>query len=166
MSGVSTRADIPAEATQDPTDVVDLGLDLDYEQRPVGGTEREDVDPPPEPTLADLNISKSQSSTWQRLAALPEADLDLRPDLPPALRELSRDVAAAACVNQVALLPASDEPNRIRINGQPDPEQVESRRSEARIDGCAACLQAPNCRLVRVEPASELTLAPPKALRR
>jgi hypothetical protein len=144
--GVPTRAHVPTDAPEDPPEVVDLGLDLDHQQRAVRCPVRQHVDPPAEPTLADLH---------------------LRSNLPAALLELSRYVAAAPSVDQVVLLSATCQSDRVRVDRHPDPEQIQggTRQSDVQV-GLPPCLETLDGGLIRTKPAGEFALGPAECLAR
>jgi hypothetical protein len=63
-------------------------------------------------------------------------------------------------VDQVALFVSAGQPDRVRVDRNADPEQVEGGGRKSSIDGRAAGFETADCRLVRFEPSSELALAP------
>ncbi|MEA2606732.1 MAG: hypothetical protein QOI00_1489 [Chloroflexota bacterium] len=143
--GVLTRAHVPGETSEDSPEVVDLRLDLDHEQCAVRRPVRKHIDPPAEPTLTDL---------------------DLGPHPPAAFGELSRHVATTSSVDEIALLASAGESDRVRVDRQPNSEQVESGAGKLCVDRWAARLEAADRRLIGSETPRQFALAPPEALGR
>jgi hypothetical protein len=88
---------VPREGPLDPTEIMDLGLDLDHEHGPRGEVKCQDVDP---------------------ARPVPAIDLDLGLDDPTQLSKSGRDIRNAAGMDAVALACSIREERR--LERQPD----------------------------------------------
>jgi hypothetical protein len=95
---------VPAQRPLNPTDVVDLGLDLSAEETAIGGAIGEQVDP----------TSLSTGS-----------DLDFLLDLPGEPAEAARDVAATAGVDEITLLAPAGKSQRRPVQLHANAEQCQ-----------------------------------------
>ncbi len=137
---------IPSQGSLDPTEIIDLGLDLAAKQATVRGPVGEDIDPP---------------------AVAACSDLDFLAYLPAQCRDTPRNMAAAPRVDEIALLAPVLEPKGRTVKAQPNAHQFERGRCELDVQVSQSSDFEPlDRRLARAESNGKLALTPARRLAR